>query len=279
MSQTALLCDPTVVHFMEITGSNYETASTFLSNSKYEIQPSLNAFFESYAPLITSSSEEESEEVNSDSVMEIYENKPQERGLKRPSIEMEPLIISSDEEEDPVIFVCEQKAKQPKLSFAGCSSYLEQSQPSPPKHIKRKILIDGSNVAFTFGKSFFGKNYDKNKKEAFSVEGIHQCITYFEHMGFDVKVVVPEFRLKYDKSSNCGLFNRLNEEGYLIPTPAKSYDDAILLESAMRLNAAVVSNDFFREYLGFCCIKLLNGYYSLQAISRDRALMKLSTTA
>jgi predicted nucleic acid-binding protein len=42
--------------------------------------------------------------------------------------------------------------------------------------------------------------------------------------------------------------NKLKDAGKLITTPSKSYDDRILLESAKRLNAAIVSNDFFRKF-------------------------------
>lgn len=34
----------------------------------------------------------------------------------------------------------------------------------------------------------------------------------------------------------------------LITTPSKSYDDLILLESAAKLDAAIVSNDLFRKH-------------------------------
>lgn len=37
------------------------------------------------------------------------------------------------------------------------------------------------------------------------------------------------------------------DSGKLITTPSKSYDDLILLESAAKLDAAIVSNDLFRD--------------------------------
>lgn len=73
-------------------------------------------------------------------------------------------------------------------------------------------------------------------------------------MDFQVKAVIPEYRLKGKKSSNLQLLHELEDEGLLIPTPSKAYDDRILLESASRLNAAVVSNDYFREFLSFLLI-------------------------
>lgn len=43
----------------------------------------------------------------------------------------------------------------------------------------------------------------------------------------------------------------LLEGSKLITTPSKSYDDLILLESAAKLDAAIVSNDLFRKFVGF----------------------------
>lgn len=42
--------------------------------------------------------------------------------------------------------------------------------------------------------------------------------------------------------------NKLKLNGKLVLTPAKSYDDRVLLESALKLDAAVVSNDYFRKF-------------------------------
>lgn len=66
-------------------------------------------------------------------------------------------------------------------------------------------------------------------------------------MGFQVKAIIPEYRLNREKSSNHRVLHKMKEEGSLICTASKAYDDKILLESAARLNAAIVSNDFFRK--------------------------------
>lgn len=78
--------------------------------------------------------------------------------------------------------------------------------------------------------------------------GLSIALRYFQDQGFQVKAVIPEYRLKEKKSSNAKLLHELEDEGLLIPTPSKAYDDRILLESASRLNAAVVSNDYFRKF-------------------------------
>ncbi|KAG5671800.1 hypothetical protein PVAND_001975 [Polypedilum vanderplanki] len=106
---------------------------------------------------------------------------------------------------------------------------------------KRIIFIDGSNVAFGFS----GKkgNVDKD----FSAEGLQIAINFFKNMGFQVKAIVPEFRVRQGKSSNHDLMIKMKDSGEILLTPAKSYDDLMLMQSAQRLNAAIVSNDFFRD--------------------------------
>lgn len=64
-----------------------------------------------------------------------------------------------------------------------------------------------------------------------------------------MKAIVPEFRVRRERSSNHNLMNELKDNGKLVCTPSKSYDDRVILESALRLNAAVVSNDHFRKFL------------------------------
>lgn len=109
---------------------------------------------------------------------------------------------------------------------------------------KRIILIDGSNVAMQYNDEENQRRTDAN----FSAEGLKICIDYFESKGFQVKAVVPEYRVCRNKSSNHELMNELRNTGKLMLTPRKSYDDRVILEGALRLDAAVVSNDFFRKF-------------------------------
>lgn len=55
--------------------------------------------------------------------------------------------------------------------------------------------------------------------------------------------------MRREKSSNQAMMRDLQETGKLVCTPSKSYDDRVILESAVRLDAAVVSNDHYREYI------------------------------
>lgn len=63
-----------------------------------------------------------------------------------------------------------------------------------------------------------------------------------------MKAIVPEYRVRRDKSSNHSLMNELKDHGKIITTPSKAYDDRLILEGALRLDAAVVSNDHFRKF-------------------------------
>lgn len=78
--------------------------------------------------------------------------------------------------------------------------------------------------------------------------GLKIAIDYFIEKGFQAKAIVPEFRVRRDKSSNHVLMNELKDTGKLVLTPSKSYDDRVILESALELNAAVVSNDYYRKF-------------------------------
>ncbi|XP_034475744.1 NEDD4-binding protein 1 isoform X2 [Drosophila innubila] len=111
---------------------------------------------------------------------------------------------------------------------------------------KRPIIIDGSNVAFGHGCS-----------NIFSAEGIKYCVEYFQKMGHDVKAVIPLFRRNPHKSSNPALLDQLHKDNKIVFTPCKnlpnqqsiSYDDRFILQLAYERNAAVVSNDNYRDLI------------------------------
>ncbi|XP_016972473.1 uncharacterized protein LOC108039852 isoform X2 [Drosophila rhopaloa] len=123
------------------------------------------------------------------------------------------------------------------------------SSSSKPKTNKRTIIIDGSNVAFAHGNS-----------RLFSAEGIKYCVQYFDKMGHNVKAVIPMFRKNLYKSSNPEILDELHKEGKLVFTPCKnipgkmssSYDDRFILQLAYECNAAVVSNDNYRDLIDEC---------------------------
>ncbi|KAL7738676.1 hypothetical protein ACLKA6_006962 [Drosophila palustris] len=111
---------------------------------------------------------------------------------------------------------------------------------------KRPIIIDGSNVAFGHGCS-----------NIFSAEGIKYCVEYFQKRGHDVKAVIPLFRRNPHKSSNPALLDQLHKDNKIVFTPCKnlpnqqsiSYDDRFILQLAYERNAAVVSNDNYRDLI------------------------------
>ncbi|XP_068144870.1 NEDD4-binding protein 1 [Drosophila tropicalis] len=130
-------------------------------------------------------------------------------------------------------------------SEEGSETEVTKTESGPENH-KRSIVIDGSNVAFGHGNS-----------NVFSAEGIKYCLQYFEKMGHNVKAVVPLFRKNPTKSSNPELLDRLYKEGKIVFTPCKnlpgqmssSYDDRFILQIAYEWNAAIVSNDNYRDLI------------------------------
>lgn len=111
---------------------------------------------------------------------------------------------------------------------------------------KRMVLVDGSNVAY---------HHSLNKE--FSVKGLKICVDYFAKMGHEVKAVVPQYRLQKTKSSDPAELESLHRQGKIIFTPCKnlpgksatSYDDRFTLQLASELDAAVISNDNYRDLI------------------------------
>ncbi|XP_065369751.1 uncharacterized protein LOC135962006 [Calliphora vicina] len=111
---------------------------------------------------------------------------------------------------------------------------------------KRMVIIDGSNVAFKHALD-----------QAFSVKGLKIAIEYFERMGHEVKAIIPQFRMNKCKSTDPDELMRLHKAGKIVQTPCKnlpglttsSYDDRFVLQLAFELDAAIVSNDNYRDLL------------------------------
>ncbi|XP_053690014.1 uncharacterized protein LOC128738714 [Sabethes cyaneus] len=111
---------------------------------------------------------------------------------------------------------------------------------------KRMVVIDGNNVAFghTCG-------------QGFSVKGLEICIQHFKKMGHEVNAVVPQFRLKKDKSTDQKLLEKLYKDGDVLLAPSKnlpgqrssSYDDRLIISVAEKFDGVVISNDNFRDLL------------------------------
>ncbi|XP_050097843.1 NEDD4-binding protein 1 isoform X2 [Anopheles aquasalis] len=111
---------------------------------------------------------------------------------------------------------------------------------------KRMIIIDGCNVA-----------YSHLNGKAFSVKGLQLCIDYFKKLGHEVSAVVPQYKMKRFQSTDQDLLNKLHDQGSIVLAPSKtlpgqcssSYDDRLILRVAERFDAAIISNDNFRDLL------------------------------
>ncbi|ALC40822.1 CG42360, partial [Drosophila busckii] len=133
-----------------------------------------------------------------------------------------------------------------KLLDYNSNTYNPGEDDSIPTNHKRFIIIDGSNVAFGHGCS-----------KVFSAEGIKYSLEYFETLGHSVKAVIPQFRKNPHKSTNPALLDQLYKDGKIVFTPCKnlptqqsiSYDDRFILQLAYERNAAVVSNDNYRDLI------------------------------
>lgn len=88
------------------------------------------------------------------------------------------------------------------------------------------------------------------------MEGINICLNYFLEKGYDAKAIVPRMRLKRSKSTNQDLLSKLEDEGKVVCSPCKnlpngksvtSYDDRFILDFAHDYDAAVISNDNYRD--------------------------------
>jgi len=120
-------------------------------------------------------------------------------------------------------------------------------------HAKRYIVIDGSNIA---------REHGKKDGNVFSCKGIKIVVDYFLQMGHDkITVILPRFRRgQSDKESptkNPEILDELEKNGYLSYSPSRyingkltiPYDDRIILKTAVHFNAAIVSNDNYRDLM------------------------------
>lgn len=88
---------------------------------------------------------------------------------------------------EPVPFPIEDVKLNPLLAQKEPMTIEEEKKlfdEKPELFEKRMIIIDGSNVAYEFGRV----------QKAYSVEGIEFCLRYFEERGFNAKVVIPRMR-------------------------------------------------------------------------------------
>uniref|UniRef100_A0A1I8EJP2 C3H1-type domain-containing protein n=1 Tax=Wuchereria bancrofti TaxID=6293 RepID=A0A1I8EJP2_WUCBA len=115
----------------------------------------------------------------------------------------------------------------------------------------RSIVIDGSNIAMTYG-----------RKEVFSCRGIRECVQFFRNRGHtDIIVFVPQFRREMARS-DCPITDQyilfeLEKKNVLIWTPSRRingrrivcHDDRYILKTAEEKDAVIVSNDEYRDLI------------------------------
>ncbi|CAG9529816.1 unnamed protein product, partial [Cercopithifilaria johnstoni] len=131
------------------------------------------------------------------------------------------------------------------------SKVIESKSSSTPTTELRSIVIDGSNIAMTYG-----------RKEVFSCRGIRECVQFFRNRGHtDIIVFVPQFRRETPRS-DCPITDQyilfeLEKENVLVWTPSRHingrrivcHDDRYILKTAEEKNAVVVSNDEYRDLI------------------------------
>ena len=106
------------------------------------------------------------------------------------------------------------------------------------------------------------------KDKVFSVKGILVAINYWKKNGHEIVGFVPDYLTNWEqvkgkeKAQAMGykmnkaqipddmtLMSQLKDEGYLITTPSQDYDDSYCIQYAKKLNAFIVTNDKFRDYI------------------------------
>ncbi|XP_033120514.1 probable ribonuclease ZC3H12D isoform X2 [Anneissia japonica] len=113
----------------------------------------------------------------------------------------------------------------------------------------RPIIIDGSNVAMSFG-----------RKEVFECRGIKIVVDWFKKRSHSTIIVfVPEWRKESSKPNTLiedqHLMIELEREGILVFTPSRRvngmrktcYDDRYIVKTAVDLDGIIVSKDNFRD--------------------------------
>ncbi|OZC12518.1 hypothetical protein X798_00149 [Onchocerca flexuosa] len=136
--------------------------------------------------------------------------------------------------------------------FIDRSSKMVKSRlPNKPTTELRSIVVDGSNIAMTYG-----------RKEIFSCRGIRECVQFFRNRGHtDIIVFVPQFRRETARS-DCPITDQhilfeLENENILVWTPSRRingrrivcHDDRYILKTAEEKDAVIVSNDEYRDLI------------------------------
>uniref|UniRef100_A0AC35TRU4 C3H1-type domain-containing protein n=1 Tax=Rhabditophanes sp. KR3021 TaxID=114890 RepID=A0AC35TRU4_9BILA len=113
----------------------------------------------------------------------------------------------------------------------------------------RAIVIDGSNIAMTYG-----------HKEFFACKGIQECVNFFTSRGHtEIFVFIPNYRRELPRSdspiTDQHILFELENKGFLTFTPSRRmngrrivcHDDRYILNTALDRQAIIVSNDEYRD--------------------------------
>ena len=115
----------------------------------------------------------------------------------------------------------------------------DKEKTSSSKGSLRPIVIDGSNVAMSHGVN-----------NIFSVRGIELTIDYFKSRGHkEIVAFLPQWRSKYNQSSDKQLLDKLEGDRFIIFTPSRevdnqrinSYDDTFILVNVVNEKFGIFS--------------------------------------
>lgn len=115
--------------------------------------------------------------------------------------------------------------------------------PQKPKGKSKKplIILDTSNICYYHGKTKY-----------FSLQGFLVVCNYFLQLGHDVKGFIAAYMLQPIRHINPDTVENLKKlvnDGILITTPSKDYDDSYMIQYARSHSGYIVTNDMFRDYI------------------------------
>jgi len=124
--------------------------------------------------------------------------------------------------------------------------YIESQTKRLKKFHLRKIVIDGCNVAFKFG------------RDVFKFEGVLKAVFHFQKLGHsEVYVIVPgDEKLRIQKQVGVEFEKALEMAGILVYCQRRvidekvvtSHDDRLIIKYACETDAIIISNDKYRDW-------------------------------
>ncbi|KAI6170222.1 Fatty-acid and retinol-binding protein 6 [Aphelenchoides besseyi] len=132
----------------------------------------------------------------------------------------------------------------------------------PPEHVRRMVLIDGSNMIHSAGCA--GKNLRDVKVNSYKLNGTPLLVIVHKLLqaGFEVYVALKEYFKKAHEDrkeniDNANVITELEKLGILYYIEDRKDDDYVLLHSAQHYNGVIISNDSFSQtkYHRFADIK------------------------